>query len=542
MPRKKKEKIEIKDFTPSKYQKNIFEFIKNGTGNLVVEAVAGAGKSYTLVKSLDLIPKDKKILMVAFNTDIVKELKKKTFGKDNVDVRTLHSLGFLMLRKNFPNKKLTPEVYKYSSHIRNNIKEYSTINTYSLGNNYLTYIDNIEKFVDFGRFYLCETVEDLSFIENRYNINTLADEKEVAIKVMEWGKSELDSIDFGDMVWLPNVLYLKPFNLLFDYIFIDECQDLNKAERELALKCFKINTRMVAVGDRNQCVFSFSGADPESFEKLLAVPNTIKLPLSISYRCSKNIVDFAKRLVPEIESNDDGRIGTIDYNVSISDVVDGDMIICRNNAPLVKVYNELLKSGKKAFIRGKEIGTNLKTYVKSTKQKDLNISCLKDGVFARLYYDLFTTRNKVMEQSNIDEDTAMETPICQKKLDMIKTLDVLSEGILTADELIEKIDNIFPKKDKKEGIALSTIHKAKGLEANNVYIVCKSLMPSKSAKVDWEIKQEKNLMYVAYTRAKNKLAFINEDEFKDFDTSSVNSKNALKRVEEIINNTLGVST
>jgi len=540
MARKKKE--EVKDFTPSKYQLAIYDFIQHGVGNLVVGAAAGAGKTWTIIKCLDLIPSDKKVLMAAFNTDIVKELKKKVKGKENVDIRTLHSLGLLMLRNNFPEKKLMIETYKYSSHIKENIKTYSTINTYALGNNYSTYINNIEKYVDFGRFYLCQTIKDLDFIERRYAINTLADEKEVALKVMDWGKDELDFIDYVDMVWLPNALYLKPIRLLFDYIFIDECQDLNRAERELVLKCFKMGTRMISVGDKNQCVYSFSGSDPESFEKLLAIPNTITLPLSISYRCSKNIVEFAKKLVPSIEANDDGREGVVLYDVPLSEVKDGDMVICRNNAPLIKVYNEFIKNGKKAFIRGKEMGSNLKTYVKSTKQAELNRTCVKDGVFARLYNDLFVTRNKIMEQSGIDAETAMDSPIIERKLDMIRTLDVLSEGISTAEELIGKIDSIFPKRDKKEGIALSTIHKAKGLEADNVYIVCKSLMPSKSAKANWEIEQENNLMYVAYTRAKNKLGFIDEEAFKDFDPSSLNSKRTLERMETIVNNTLGKST
>jgi ATP-dependent exoDNAse (exonuclease V) beta subunit len=123
-------------------------------------------------------------------------------------------------------------------------------------------------------------------------------------------------------------------------------------------------------------------------------------------------------------------------------------------------------------------------------------------------------------------------------LDMINALEVLAEGLTTADELIDRIDEIFPKKDKKSGIALSTIHKAKGLEANNVYVACKSLMPSKSAKKDWELKQEYNLMYVAYTRAKNILGFIDEKDFEKF-TSGENSSNQLNKIETLVNSLYG---
>jgi superfamily I DNA/RNA helicase len=533
------------DFTPSKYQSAIFDQILHGNGHIVVEAAAGAGKTTTLVKCLELIPEDKQVLMTAFNRDIVTELQKKTKKFSNVLVKTLHGVGLAMLNKNFPGQiGGKPDEYKYISHIRNNIKDYTTINLRRMpSKDYFRYINNVAKYVDFGRYYLCQTEKDLDFIEARYGIETFADEKAVAIKVMEWGKHVLDHIDYVDMIWLPNVLFLKPFGLLFDYIMVDECQDMNRAERELVLKCFKMGTRLISVGDTNQMLYSFAGGDPESFNTLKSIPNTVCLPLSISYRCGKNIVEHAKTIVPSIEWNESGgREGKILYDVPLDAVEDGDMILCRNNAPLVQVYNEFLKLGKKAFIRGKEIGNNLKTLVMSMKQEEINVDCRKDGLFVRLYDDLFITRNNIMVRSGIDAQTALKNPLIENKLDTIKALEILSEGINKTEELIKKIDEIFPKGDKGEGIALSTVHKAKGLEANRVYIVCPSLMPSKAAQKDWEIQQETNLMYVAYTRAKDVLGFIDEKDFDDFDATSVKSTSALARIEYQVNRILGKTT
>jgi len=542
MGRKKKE-VEKKEYPWSDFQKDIFSWVEHDQGHLVVEAVAGSGKTTTLVKCLDFIDEKSKVLMSAFNTDIVNELKKKTKDRENVEVRTLHSLGLLFIKRNIPQVSAIPEPFKYDSYIKNNIRELSSINTFTLrGREFYRYSDNIKKYVDFGRFYLCQTVKDLDFIEDRYGIDTIADEKEVALQVMEWGKNALETIDYVDMVWLPNVLFLKPLGLLFDFIFIDECQDMNKAERELVLKCFKMGTRMMSVGDSSQMLYEFSGADPESFNTLKSLPNTKCLPLSISYRCGKNIVDFAKKIVPTIEANENAIDGQIIRNVSLDAVKDGDMILCRNNAPLVQIYNEFLKLGKKSFIRGKDIGNNLKSIVNSTKQDVLNADCKEDGVFVRLYDDLFVSRNKLMEKFDIDADTALNSPQIQNKLDMINALEILAEGINKSEEIIEKIDEIFPKRDKKDGISLSTIHKAKGLEANNVFIACESLMPSKSAKKDWEIRQEYNLMYVAYTRAKNTLGFINEKDFEKFDTSNSNSIAVLRRIEQQVNRVLGKTT
>lgn len=542
MSRKKKEVTTI-EYPWSKYQLAIFDYVEHEQGHLVVEAAAGSGKSTTLIKCVDLIPDNNRILLTAFNTDIVNELKKKTKERENVEVRTLHGLGLMFIKKNLPQVSSVPEPFKYDAYIKNNIKELTSINIYTLrGREYFRYLDNIKKYVDFGRFYLCQTVKDLDFIENRYGIDTIADEKEIAIKVMEWGKNCLETIDYTDMVWLPHVLFLKPLGLLYDFIMVDECQDMNRAERELVLKCFKMGTRMISVGDSQQMLYAFSGGDPESFNALKSIPNTKCLPLSISYRCGKNIVKFANKIVKSIEAADNAVDGQVIRNVSLDMVKDGDMILCRNNAPLIQIYNEFLKLGKKCYIRGKDIGNNLKAIVKSVKQDKLNVDCREDGVFVRLYDDLFVCRNKIMEKFGIDAETAMNSPQLQNKIDMINALEILAEGINTTDEIMEKIDEIFPKRDKKSGISLSTIHKAKGLEANNVYIACESLMPSKSAKKDWEVRQEYNLMYVAYTRAKNILGFIDEKDFEKFDTSNVNSIAVLRRIEYQVNKVLGKTT
>lgn len=60
-------------------------------------------------------------------------------------------------------------------------------------------------------------------------------------------------------------------------------------------------------------------------------------------------------------------------------------------------------------------------------------------------------------------------------------------------------------------------------------------MPSKNAKHDWEIRQEYNIMYVAYTRAKNRLGFLDETEFNNFINAGVETVKHLKAIEEHVN-------
>lgn len=531
MGRKKKDE----NYELSNYQLAIIDFIKNGNGNLVVEANAGCGKSTTLIRCIKEIPEDKSILLTAFNRDIVTDLKKRVKGMPNINVTTLHGLGLQMLQRNFPNEELILDEFKYKSYLNTNIKSLSSINTYNLSKrDFARYMSNIEAFINFGRCYLCETVKDLEFIEDRYDISPIADEKEVALDILAYGKQNLSQIDYTDMIWLPNVLFCKPYGMLYDWILTDEAQDLSTCQREIILKCRKINTRMVCVGDENQCIYAFSSANPESFKKLKELPNTVSLPLSISYRCAKNIVGFANKLVPTIEANNDGREGEIKYNVPLEEIHDGDMVLCRNNAPLMQVYVDFIKQGKKCFIRGKDIGLNLKNMVKRAGIEVLNKNLQEDGIFVRLYDMLFDMINEVVCKYNVSYSDAVESVLISNRLDMIKALEILSDDINTSTELIEKIDKIFSDR-KSGGISLSTIHKAKGLEANNVYIACKHLMPSSRAKKDWEIKQEYNLMYVAYTRAKNILGFIDENEFESFNKKTSETVGNLKAIENQVN-------
>lgn len=514
---KKKQKVEIKH---SKYQEAIFDFIQHGVGNLVVEASAGSGKSYTLLKCLELVDKEQRILLSAFNRDIVTELKKKSKNLENVHVMTLHGLGLSMLQRNYPNAELELDEFKYRSYVWTNIKNLSKIDLGELSKrDYARYVDNVCQYVSYGRCYLCQTVKDLELIEERYGIDTYADEKEVALDVIEWGKNNLSIIDFTDMIYLPNALMCKPLGLQFDWIAVDEAQDLSTAQREIVLKCRKLNTRMLFFGDSNQCVYMFNSSDPESFNALKDLPNTTSLPLSISYRCAKRIVDFAKEIVPSIEENGDGREGEIKYDVQLEEVQDGDMIICRNNAPLMQIYTDFLKLGKKCAIRGKDIGSNLAHMVTKTKCDTLQRNFVHEGVFPKLYDSLLKSIYELMGRYNITFEDAVSSSSISIRYDMVMALEILSEGLKTSEELIAKIGEVFSDR-KKVGISLSTIHKAKGLEANNVYVACRSLMPSSSAKKDWEVLQEHNLMYVAYTRAKDKLGFLDESSFEKYSKPS----------------------
>lgn len=499
-------------FEPSEYQKIIFEFITKGSGNAVINAKAGSGKTTTLVEAMKLLPVKEKTLFVAFNKAIANELETRVKDLKNVSVKTYHSLGYAIFRENYGNRSDIQE-YKYTAYINRNIMNLSP-NCESLGRkNFKLYKQNLKQLVDFARYNLAQSPEEIAELCVKYGIEIVFDECEVVPKILDWGKSNIESIDYTDMVWICVENQLETRKIKFDYIFIDEAQDSSIMQQALIKKCFKRGTRFVAIGDEFQCINSFAGADSEAFNKFKKEPNTKLLSLPISYRCPVKVIEYVREATGvNMEIAPNAIEGDIKYDVSPYAPASGDMVLCRNTAHLVKLYMKYVKINKKAYLKGRSIAESFKSYIENTDKERLSVDMIEDGVFPRLYERLFDTIVMMMERDGLDFEDAINTRVIMDMIDTIKALESLAEGIVWTKDLLKKIDVIFTD-DEEDGVCLSTIHKAKGLEADNVFILCDSLMPSKFATKKWEIESEQNLIYVALTRPKKCLHYICEKQF-----------------------------
>jgi superfamily I DNA/RNA helicase len=530
-------------FTPSPYQQGIYDFITKGTGNAVVSAVAGSGKTTTLINALNLIPSELNVLFLAFNKSIAKELAERVpKNSSNIEVRTLHAYGYFSLTKshkceidNYKYKKLLNDIILYSeSTDLKFLKEYKfKPSQIKMVDNFLfeesekdlildkvAYFSRVQKLCDLGRLDLIDLknqdkgIEQLLQLCEKHNVEIINGECYRAWILINLGASYTEKADFTDMVFLPNHLDLQTQK--YDIVFIDECQDLNACQRELMKKAIKPNTgRFIAVGDPAQAIYGFAGADSDSFQKLIDIPNTITLPLSVCYRCGSDIIEYAKRLMPQIEPSPNATKGLIDHDFSYKNIVKGDMVICRNTMPLVSLCMKYLKQGKKAYVMGTDISASLISMVESCRRKTEEFSC--ENIFARIYQEKNKLVKNIISKQKCTEQEAKENSLVVTYMDKISTLETLSNGCVTGDELIGKLKMIFS--DDSDGICLSTIHKSKGLEADRVFIIHEDLMPSKHAKKDWEKAQERNLMYVAYTRAKSVLGFVTDfDAYSEHDS------------------------
>lgn len=178
-------------------------------------------------------------------------------------------------------------------------------------------------------------------------------------------------------------------------------------------------------------------------------------------------------------------------------------ILCRNSAPLVAFAYGLLQRDIPCIILGRDIGKALTDLVK--KMRAVGLADLRDklGVWV-------ARESSKAESEGRDPERITDQYACL--MFFIRNLDEMSQ---TIESLVAKIDLMFTDEATASGrIILSTVHKAKGLEYDTVFILDRHLIPSKYAKRPEQQRQERNLMYVAITRARLHLRYITSDCWK----------------------------
>lgn len=465
---------------PSKYQLAVFDNVANGTGNTVVKAVAGSGKTTTIVEALSHIPKGLRTLFVAFNKSIADELKKK--APPGVEVSTLHSYGLKTITRSLG--RLRIEQYRVDGFVR------------ALHGNDPRTLDmrrDMTKTVSLAKGQLAaneaavDAIIDDFGIESAQNGARAAFIKDVLKILLQCADVQKDGqIDFDDMIWLPLVLDLRQPQ--FDRVFVDETQDLNKAQIEMALRAVKPNGRICAVGDPRQAIYGFRGADSSAVDNIVARLQAAVLPLSVCYRCCKAVLREAKEVVPDIEWAPDAEEGSV-TGVMARDMKRnaraGDFILSRTNAPLVSLCMFFLKEGRPATIQGRDIGASLAAFVK--KSHASSIEALRDYVEA--WRDVECKR---LAAKNRDTQSVDDRADC---------VLAIAENASTVEEVLLDIQELFADKGDTERIVLSSTHKAKGLERDRVWLLQSTYRRRPGL-------EEENLYYVAVTRARKELFLV----------------------------------
>ncbi len=507
-------------FVPSSFQLKIIDWILNGSGNGCCNAVAGAGKSTTL----KIVAKT-----LSENGFRPSEIKICVFGKANsldliakfgrrwaASISTLHSAGWKLLIQYLQIRpeqdiKLSKNKYKWIAAYLNLIISRGSKRSILKDREIIDNSSDFLKLIDLVR--LCDvevTTENIVNLSRHYEIEKVHKPDLVAfwinqcLKIGEQQAINKQCFDFVEQIWLPGhwnlgtEKWFKPYK----FVLVDECQDLNRAQLNLVQILAGSGGRILSVGDPNQAVMGFAGASDNSYDNVVKETNAIELPLSICYRCPTSHIKLVKKEfyyipIEPAPNAIEGVIKQIEPDQIYKYIKNEDMIIGRKTAPLVGLCIRLIGRGKKAIVKGKEIGKSL------SKELD-EIEKLHGYIWMLFNENLEEYRLiKVNQYRGLDNEEQL-IEIINDKLNAIQTIYQSNPQAQSIEDLKIEIDKIFS--DDNAPITLSTCHRAKGLEAERIFIYHPEHMPlTWRNQQEWQLQQEENLLYVALTRSKSEL-------------------------------------
>jgi len=471
--------------------------ILNSIGNIRINAVAGSGKTTTLIEYATSRPRGSRILYLAFNKSVKLEAQRKFAARnlDNVKVETAHSLAYKHIIRN-GNYSLKPNGYKTHEIV-------DLLELRGNGEKHTEYIiaNHISKFIT----YFCNSdkakVQDLNYLD------TLADAKAISFArsfyqyIEDGTRLLLSKMDMAE-IEITHDFYLKKFQLSepvlhYDYILFDEGQDASAAMLDVFLKQKAVK---IIVGDTHQQIYGWRHA-VNSLEKT----DFQTFNLSVSFRFKQPIADLANKLLTWKE-----HLGSY---TSLSITGKGTATeekskatIARTNLGLLLTAIDFITDNPKTTRLYFEGNINSYTYA-------------DDGASLYDVLNLYNNRHDLIRDKLIKSMNDLD-----ELEDYIKKTEDVQLGMML--EIVREYGNEIPdiikrlkelhigdqERDKAEMI-FSTVHRAKGMEYDVVHLVNDfikeaDLEKPKSAKEEGafdisKLNEEINLLYVAVTRTKN---------------------------------------
>jgi superfamily I DNA/RNA helicase len=484
----------------SPYQLVIFEAVKSLTNHLKIEALAGSGKTTTLVQCLSYLPSN--WLALAFNVKNENDLKAKAPRKGKV--YNFNKLGFILCHQNLKEPKVDQN------------KTLNLLEKLTKGSLSKDCLYEVSQVVSLAKSSLSSSEWEVLDLLHEYNFSSqeLPDDDfaTLVIQCLEASKKETSIIDLSDQIWLPITLNFDfP---TFSTILVDEAQDLDLAQIEFVSRLAeqKEGTRVIYFGDRHQAMYQFRGAK-NAIDLLDEQFNPNIFPLPISYRSARKIISRAQSIVPEIEARPNAPEG-LEKFITSEQMLDlakpGCFILSRTNAPLVPLVFYFLKKKIPCNIQGRKFGTGFLSLVYKSKAKSI-------ADFKKFLLSWAQEEKKKLEE--IKKPTVF-------LMDKVECLSILSSSVGSIKELIELIQKMFSDQEDESKIVLSTVHRAKGLERETVFVLMDTFLGFSE--------EENNIRYVAYTRAKNELYLVSDPKKKKYENSKKSFSSSNKDANKIL--------
>lgn len=506
--------------TPTSEQLSIISTTSSSPASIMIRAYAGTAKTTTL----QLAAPNVKVpsLALAFNRKIAQELTPRL--PSNFTVKTLNGLGHMAWARQIDvpsirlqDRKLGKLVTAVAKDQRVNLPSWQWDAVRQLVSKAMLagIVPN-----NAGDFLTPDTPEAWSDLddsgESPQDFSLTLD---LARQVLTTSNhlAHQGDISFDDQIYCPVVFGGKwP---LYPFVMVDEAQDLSTLNHTMLSRVLRPGGRLVAVGDPKQAIYAFRGADSTSMDSIRGLqPSWVDHSLTITFRCPKSIVARQQSHAPGYTAFQDNPEGSFLSTPEISG--EGETpywdfstvrrnfapntssvaVLCRNNAPLLKLAFKLLKSGTGCQMLGRDIGKGLQQLLKKL--------CPDDSLpISRVLSIVEDWRETQVSQARANEKPSKE----EQANDRADCLVAVAEGAScrTASDLSVALEKLFAR--DVDPIILSTIHRAKGLEFPTVIHLDPWRVPSRRAvlKGGSELEQELNLLYVCETRTKHTL--INAD-------------------------------
>ncbi len=485
---------------PSSYQKAILDHLADSTGHVVIHATAGAGKTTVLTQISAAQSADSRQLFLAFARNAATELKQRLPA--GVDTRTVHSLGRQVLAahlKRLDVSLLPPQPLKYRKLAARIIKERLGVRPGVEASGFLAELAGVARLqlIDPDDEQALEAAaEEAGLFLPRGEPDT-AQLLPLLPHLLEAGMAEAERgvVDFGDMLFVPLRKRLPVPS--FDLVCVDEAQDYSAAALELTLSLASAGARLVFVGDPRQSIFGFAGARPDAMDLIARRLHAKILPLSVTYRCPRLHVELARVIAPEMEAAPGAAPGEV-HVIQVSEleawVRPRDLVLCRLNAPLLAACLRLAAMGIPAVVRGADLVERLKQVARRA---------FKGGIRAPL------VQLSVWLQQE-QERAGNGSPAGARLADEVECLRLLcvqgGELPRLLKDVEERIEAAFT--EQPDSVVLSSIHRAKGQEADRVLLLHPELLPAPYARTVTALRGEACVQFVALTRARKELVLV----------------------------------
>lgn len=473
--------------------------IVNSSGNIKINAVAGSGKTTTVIEYAKSRPKSARILYLAFNKSVKLEAMKKFSeqGLTNVRVETAHSLAYkhIVMGSDYRVK-----AFSYKTH---EIAELLGLKGNGEKHNEFVIANHILKFIAFFCNSDKEKIQELNYLDTISDKNARVFVQSFYDYIVKQSRLLLSRMDKGE-IEITHDFYLKKFqlkkpSLKYDFILFDEGQDSSPAMLDIFLNQ---KATKVIVGDTNQQIYGWRNA-VNSLEKA----DFKTFHLSTSFRFSQDIAKLAvgvlkykNHLHPHQEIPITGK--------GSSKKIDSKAVIARTNLGLLLKAIEYVsenKNTKRIYFEG-----NINSYTYADEGASL--------------YDILKLYNG--NHRSIKDNLIKSMKDLEDLEDYIKKTDDVQLGMMV--EIVREYGNEIPgiinnikrqhvENDEKEQaeMVFSTVHRCKGMEYDSIQLVNDFINEEKLKKLKEEEKkdvaylgrlnEEINLLYVAITRTRNSL-------------------------------------